>query len=183
MAGKCTSASECTANWFEPKSYPRVPYIANLLMDPSEKMTPDSDEFGYIGRLFFAQKFWAPTGAVPPGPSQEPGRFSTQSGCGHTLSMKKAVDEAMKKLQNPSSRAIETDARIHTAHSSTAAPAVATLLTTSPEERRVRCGGSSLVPAPYRWTRSVSLARSRPWQSARGRCQLARVDPSLRRRD
>src|SRR5215469_15102538 len=35
-------------NWFDPKVYPSVPYIVNLLMDPMEKMTPDSEEFGYI---------------------------------------------------------------------------------------------------------------------------------------
>jgi arylsulfatase len=27
-------------NWFDPKSYPSVPYVVNLLMDPMEKMTP-----------------------------------------------------------------------------------------------------------------------------------------------
>ena len=36
------------------KSYPSVPYIVNLLMDPTQKITTDSAEFGYIGREFFA---------------------------------------------------------------------------------------------------------------------------------
>jgi hypothetical protein len=52
-------------NWFDPKSYPSVPYVVNLLMDPMEKITPDSGEFGYIGRVFFAHKLWAPTAAGP----------------------------------------------------------------------------------------------------------------------
>jgi arylsulfatase len=39
-------------NWFDPKSYPSVSYIVNLLMDPMEKMTPDSEECGYVGRAF-----------------------------------------------------------------------------------------------------------------------------------
>ena len=52
-------------NWFDPKTYPSVPYLVNLLMDPMEKMTPDSEEFGYIGREFFAHKLWAPTAAGP----------------------------------------------------------------------------------------------------------------------
>ena len=52
-------------NWFDPKTCPSVPYVENLLMDPMEKMTPDSDEFGYIGRAFFAHKLWAPTAAGP----------------------------------------------------------------------------------------------------------------------
>jgi arylsulfatase len=38
-------------------------------MDPMEKTTPDSEEWGYIGRKFFAAKLWAPTAATPcPGP-------------------------------------------------------------------------------------------------------------------
>jgi len=79
-----------------------VPYIVNLLMDPMEKMTPDSEEFGYIGKKFLGQKLWAPTAAGPflaahlksladfP-PSQE----------ADTLSMKKAIENVMKMLDNP----------------------------------------------------------------------------------
>jgi hypothetical protein len=73
-------------NWFDPKSYHSVPYVVNLLMDPMEKMTPDSDEYDYIGRVFFAHKLWAPTvaGAISRGPSQEsPGPFP-QPGCPDT---------------------------------------------------------------------------------------------------
>ena len=89
-------------SWFDSKSYPSVPYIVNLLMDPMEKMTPDSEEFGYIGKKFLGQKLWAPTAAGPflaahlksladfP-PSQE----------ADTLSMKKAIENVMKMLDNP----------------------------------------------------------------------------------
>jgi arylsulfatase len=37
----------------------------NLLMDPMEKMTPDSREFAYMGQKFFAQKMWVGSGAGP----------------------------------------------------------------------------------------------------------------------
>ena len=43
-------ASACSR---DSKSYPSVPYIVNLLMDPLEKVTPDAPGYGYIvrGRL------------------------------------------------------------------------------------------------------------------------------------
>src|SRR5512136_2174755 len=50
-------------SWWDEKYYPSVPYVFNLLMDPMEKMDPQSKEWGYIGRKFFAQKMWAPTAA------------------------------------------------------------------------------------------------------------------------
>jgi len=89
-------------NWFDPKSYPSVPYIVNLLMDPMEKMTPDSEEFGYIGRAFFAHKLWAPTAAGPflAAHLKSLEDFPPSQGA-DTLSMKKAIDEAMKKMENP----------------------------------------------------------------------------------
>jgi hypothetical protein len=43
--------------WWDQKYYPSVPYVFNLLMDPEEKMDPQSDEWGYIGRKFFAQLY------------------------------------------------------------------------------------------------------------------------------
>jgi len=89
-------------SWFDEKSYPSVPYIVNLLMDPMEKVTPDSEEFAYAGRLFLGQKLWAPTAA---GPFLAAHLKSLQdfppSQAADTLSMKKALDEVMKKLDNP----------------------------------------------------------------------------------
>jgi arylsulfatase len=91
-------------NWFDPKSYPSVPYIVNLLMDPMEKMTPDSEEYAYIGREFFAHKLWAPTAAGPflAAHLKSLEEFPPSQGA-DTLSMKKAIDAAMKKMENPSS--------------------------------------------------------------------------------
>jgi len=41
------------------------PSVINLLMEPIEKMDPESPERGYIGRKFFASKLWAPAAASP----------------------------------------------------------------------------------------------------------------------
>jgi arylsulfatase len=71
-------------------------------MDPMEKVTPDAPGFEYEGRKFFASKLWAPTGA---GPFLAAHLKSLQdyppSQGADTLSMKRAIDEAMKKLDNP----------------------------------------------------------------------------------
>jgi arylsulfatase len=89
-------------SWFDEKAYPSVPYLVNLLMDPMEKMTPDSEEWGYIGRKFLAAKLWAPTAA---GPFLAAHLKSLQdfppSQAADTLSMKKALESAMSKLENP----------------------------------------------------------------------------------
>ncbi|TWT60878.1 arylsulfatase [Rubinisphaera italica] len=89
-------------SWWDEKYYPSVPYVFNLLMDPMEKMDPQSHEWGYAGRKFFAQKMWAPTAAGPflavhlKTLSDYPPRQGADS-----LSMKKAIEEAMKKMENP----------------------------------------------------------------------------------
>src|SRR5262245_12879654 len=89
-------------SWFDEKSYPSVPYVVNLLMDPMEKMTPDSEEFAYVGQKFLAQKLWAPTAAVPflMDHLKSLQDFPPSQGA-DTLSMKKAIDETMKKMENP----------------------------------------------------------------------------------
>jgi arylsulfatase len=64
-----------------------------------EKMDPESPEWGYAGRKFFAQKLWAPTAAGPflqthlQSLAEYPPRQHAD-----TLSMKKAVEDAMKKI-------------------------------------------------------------------------------------
>jgi arylsulfatase len=89
-------------SWFDEKSYPSVPYVVNLLMDPMEKMTPDSEEWGYVGRKYLAAKLWAPTAAGPflaahlKSLSEFPPRQTPD-----TLSMKKALEKVMKQLENP----------------------------------------------------------------------------------
>src|SRR5215472_16361640 len=86
-------------SWWNAKDYPSVPYIFNLRMDPMEKMDPESHEWGYIGRKFLAQKLWAPTAAGPflQAHLQSITEFPPRQGA-DTLSMKKAVEEAMRKI-------------------------------------------------------------------------------------
>lgn len=88
--------------WWNEKYYPSVPYISNLRMDPMEKMDPESEEWGYIGRKFVAAKLWAPTAA---GIFLQAHLKSLQdyppSQGADTLSMKKAIDAAMKKMESP----------------------------------------------------------------------------------
>jgi arylsulfatase A-like enzyme len=87
--------------WFDPKTYPSVPYLFNLLMDPMEKMDPESHEWGYIGRMFFAEKMWAPTAAGPflGAHLKSLQDYPPRQGA-DTLSMKKAIDDTMKKMDN-----------------------------------------------------------------------------------
>jgi arylsulfatase len=84
--------------WWNEKSYPSVPYLFNLLMDPMEKMDPESHEWGYVGRKFFAAKLWAPTAAGPflQAHLQSIAEYPPRQGA-DTLNMKKAVEEAMQK--------------------------------------------------------------------------------------
>lgn len=90
-------------SWWNEKYYPSVPYIFNLLMDPMEKMDPESHEWGYIGRKFFAQKLWAPAAAGPflAAHLKSLQDYPPRQGA-DTLSMKKAIDETMRKMNNPS---------------------------------------------------------------------------------
>ncbi len=88
-------------SWFDEKAYPSIPYITNLLMDPMEKMTPDSEEWGYIGKKFLAAKLWAPTAAGPflAAHLKTLQEYPPSQGA-DTLSMKKAIEEAMRKMEN-----------------------------------------------------------------------------------
>jgi arylsulfatase len=89
-------------SWFDEKSYPSVPYLINLLMDPLERITPDSEEWGYAGKKFVAQKLWAPTAAtaILAAHLKSLSEFPPSQGA-DTLSMKKAIESAMKKLESP----------------------------------------------------------------------------------
>ncbi len=89
-------------SWWNEKSYPSVPYIFNLLMDPMEKMDPESHEWGYVGRKFFASKMWAATAAGPIiGAHLKSLQEYPPSQGADTLSLKKALEQAMSKLENP----------------------------------------------------------------------------------
>ena len=88
--------------WFDEKAYPSVPYVVNLLMDPMEKMTPDSEEWGYIGKKFLGQKLWAPTAATPFIAAHLKSLIEYPPSQGaDTLSMKKAIEAVMKKMEAP----------------------------------------------------------------------------------
>lgn len=86
--------------WWNDKYYPSVPYLFNLLMDPMEKMDPESHEWGYVGHKFFAAKMWAPTAATPflaahlKSLQAYPPRQSAD-----TLSLHKALEAAMDRLE------------------------------------------------------------------------------------
>src|SRR5262245_35410969 len=88
--------------WWDEKSYPSVPYLTNLLMDPMEKVTPDSPEYQAEGRKFMAAKLWAPTGSGPflAAHLKSLQEFPPRQGA-DTLSMKKAVEESMKRMDSP----------------------------------------------------------------------------------
>jgi arylsulfatase A-like enzyme len=86
--------------WWNDKTYPNVPYLFHLRMDPFERMDPESHEYGYIGRKFFASKMWAPTAGGPfiQAHLKSLAEFPPRQGA-DSLSMKKVLDEAMKKIQ------------------------------------------------------------------------------------
>jgi len=88
--------------WWNEKYYPSVAYVFNLLMDPMEKMDPESHEWGYIGRKFFAEKMWVPTAAKQFLAAQVKSlqEYPPRQGA-DTLSLKKAIDQAMEKLNAP----------------------------------------------------------------------------------
>jgi arylsulfatase len=89
-------------DWFDEKAFPSVPYIVNLLMDPLEKVTPDAKGYEYAGRKFVGQKLWAPTAATPflIAHLKSLQEFPPSQGA-DTLSMRKAVEAAMKKMETP----------------------------------------------------------------------------------
>jgi arylsulfatase len=71
-------------------------------MDPMEKMDPESHEWGFAGRKFFAQKMWAATAAKPflaehlLSLQKYPPRQAAD-----TLSLHKGLEMAMAKLEQP----------------------------------------------------------------------------------
>jgi len=102
LAEVLKSAGYNTAQFGKNQTYPSVPYVFNLLMDPMEKMDPESHEWGYIGRKFVAEKLWAPTAASRflQAHLKSLQEFPPRQGA-DTLSMRKAIEDSMKKLDNP----------------------------------------------------------------------------------
>lgn len=91
--------------WWDPKTYPSIPLLFNLLMDPCEKMDPFSHEYGGAGRKFFAEKMWAATASGPylaehiKSLVEFPPRQKADS-----FSIKKAMDDVLKKMEAPPRR-------------------------------------------------------------------------------
>jgi len=89
-------------DWFDEKAFPSVPYIVNLLMDPLEKVTPDAKGYEYAGRMFVGQKLWAPTASGPYLAEHLKSLMDFPPSQGaDTLSMRKAIEETMKKMASP----------------------------------------------------------------------------------
>ena len=89
-------------SWWNQKSYTSIPYLFNLLMDPLEKMDQESHEWGTTARRFFASKMWALNSSGPfiaahiKSIVEYPPRQGADS-----LSIKKVLDETMRKLEAP----------------------------------------------------------------------------------
>ncbi len=89
--------------WWDQLIYPSVPYLFNLRMDPMERIDPESEEWGYIGRLFMARKMWTMI------PAQGIIRQHLQTLVDYpprqaatSLSIRRAVEEIMKNMgKNP----------------------------------------------------------------------------------
>ncbi len=76
-----------------------MPYLFNLRMDPMERIDPESEEWGYMGRYFMARKMWTMI------PAQIFIRQHLQSLVAYpprqaaaSLSIKEAVDRIMKSM-------------------------------------------------------------------------------------
>jgi arylsulfatase A-like enzyme len=87
-------------SWFNQKTYTSIPYLFHLRMDPLEKMDQESHEWGAAGRKFMASKMWALNSAGPfiAEHLKSLTDFPPSQGA-DTLSLKKALDETMKKLE------------------------------------------------------------------------------------
>jgi arylsulfatase A-like enzyme len=86
--------------WWNQKTYTSIPYLFNLLMDPLERMDQESHEWGSAGRNFMASKLWALNSATPFIATHLKSLTDYPPSQGaDTLSLKKALDQTMKKLE------------------------------------------------------------------------------------
>jgi arylsulfatase len=90
--------------WWDPLTYPSVPYLFNLRMDPMEKFDPHSHEWGYIGRKVFAEKLWTliPARQLIARHIQTLKEFPPRQRS-ESLSMQKTMDSLMQDLMKSSS--------------------------------------------------------------------------------
>ncbi len=85
--------------WFSQLVYPSVPYLFNLRMDPMERIDPESEEWGYMGRYFMARKMWAmiPAQGFIQQHLQSLVAYPPRQAAA-ALSIKEAVDRIMKSM-------------------------------------------------------------------------------------
>jgi arylsulfatase len=86
--------------WWNEVVYPRVPYLFHLRMDPLERFDPESHEWGYIGRKFFAQKLWTlvPAQGIIAEHIKSLQEFPPRQRA-ESLSLEKALEGVMKSLE------------------------------------------------------------------------------------
>jgi arylsulfatase A-like enzyme len=89
-------------SWWNQKDYTSIPYLFNLLMDPLEKFDQESHEWGYIGRKFMLSKMWTLNSSAPFIAAHLKSLMDYPPSQGaDSLSLKRVLDEAMKKLSAP----------------------------------------------------------------------------------
>jgi len=89
-------------SWWNEKYYPSVPYLFNLLTDPMERMDPDRRRRAISDASYSRRSCGAPTAAGPfiAAHLKSLQEYPPSEGA-DTLSLKKALETAMHKLQNP----------------------------------------------------------------------------------
>ena len=92
-------------SWWNEKYYPSIPYLVNLQMDPLEKMTQESDEWGPAAHRFMMQKLWALNASGPfiAAHLKSLMEFPPSQGA-DTLSIKKALEEVQAKMEKASAQ-------------------------------------------------------------------------------
>ena len=89
--------------WWNQRVYPSVPYLFNLRMDPMERIDPESEEWGYMGRYFMARKMWTmiPAQGILAQHLQSLVEYPPRQRA-DSLSIKEAVDRIMDTMgKNP----------------------------------------------------------------------------------
>ncbi len=92
-------------SWWNVKTYTSIPYLFNLLMDPLEKMDQENHEWGATSRKFMLAKMWTLNSSTPfiAAHLKSLQDYPPSQGS-DTLSLKKALDEVMQKLEATTSK-------------------------------------------------------------------------------
>ncbi len=89
--------------WWDQLVSPSVPYLFNLRMDPMERVDPESEEWGYMGRYFMARKMWTmiPAPGIIQRHLQSRAEYPPRQRA-DSLSIREAVDRIMERMsKNP----------------------------------------------------------------------------------